>query len=145
MRDRGHQSNANPVRHRRRLSRTEVKDSIRYKLESVSDRFEEITGLLADPDVISDQNQFRALSKEYARVEPIVKLFGEFETLDEDIKAAQEMADDTDSEIRQMGQEELQGLTIRRDELMLELQKSLIPPDPNDAANVFLEVRAGTG
>ena len=122
-----------------------MKDSIRFKLESVRDRFEEIAGLLADPDVISDQNQFRDLSKEYSRVEPIVKLFAEFESLDEDIAAAQEMADDADSEIRQMGQEELQQLTARRDELLINLQKSLIPPDPYDDANVYLEVRAGTG
>ena len=122
-----------------------MKDSIRYKLESVRDRFEEIAGLLADPDVISDQNQFRDLSREYARIEPIVKLFVEFESLDEDIVAVQEMADDSDQEIRELGQEELQSLTIRRDELLIELQKSLIPPDPHDNSNVFLEVRAGTG
>ena len=122
-----------------------MKDSIRYKLESVRDRFEEIAGLLADPDVISDQNQFRDLSREYARIEPIVKLFVEFESLDEDIVAVQEMADDSDQEIRELGQEELQSLTIRRDELLIELQESLIPPDPHDNSNVFLEVRAGTG
>ncbi|MDH3611794.1 MAG: peptide chain release factor 1 [Gammaproteobacteria bacterium] len=122
-----------------------MKDSIRHKLESVRDRFEEIAGLLADPDVIADQNQFRNLSKEYSRVEPIVNLFGEFESLDADIAEAQEMADDADSEIRQMGQEELQGLTAQRDELLLELQRSLIPPDPYDESNVYLEIRAGTG
>ena len=122
-----------------------MRDSIRFKLESVCDRFEEIAGLLSDPDVIADQNQFRDLSKEYSRVEPIVKLFGEFESIDEDIAAAQEMADDADSEIRDMGQEELQSLNMRRDELLLELQKSLIPPDPFDESNVYLEVRAGTG
>jgi len=122
-----------------------VKESIRFKLESVRDRFEEISGLLSDPDVIGDQNQFRDLSKEYARVEPIIKLFAEFESIDEDIAAAQEMANDADSEIRDMGQEELQGLNVRRDELLLELQKSLIPPDPFDESNVYLEVRAGTG
>ncbi len=122
-----------------------MKESIRFKLESVRDRFEEIAGLLADPDVIADQNQFRDLSKEYARVDPIVKLFAEFETLEADIAAAQEMADDDDKDIREMGQEELQGLNTRRDELLLQLQKSLIPPDPYDDANVFLEIRAGTG
>ncbi len=122
-----------------------MKDSIRFKLESVCDRFEEIAGLLSDPDVIADQNQFRDLSKEYSRVEPIVKLFGEFESIDEDIAAAQEMADDADSDIRDMGQEELQSLNMRRDELLLELQKTLIPPDPFDESNVYLEVRAGTG
>jgi peptide chain release factor 1 len=122
-----------------------MKDSIRLKLESVRDRFEEIAGLLADPDVIADQNQFRDLSREYARVEPVVKLFSEFEALNADITAAEEMASDADEEVREMGEEELQALTGRRESLLLDLQKSLIPPDPYDDSNVYLEVRAGTG
>jgi peptide chain release factor 1 len=122
-----------------------VKESIRFKLESVRDRFEEIAGLLADPDVIADQDKFRDLSKEYSRVEPIVKLFSDFEHLDSDIGAAKEMVSDDDEDVREMGQEELERLTARREDLLLELQKSLIPPDPYDDANVFLEIRAGTG
>ena len=122
-----------------------MKESIRFKLESVRDRFEELAGLLADPDVISDQNQFRDLSREYARVEPIVKLFADFETIGDDIAAAEEMANDSDDEVRQMGQEELETLVSRRETLELELQKSLIPPDPHDDSNVYLEIRAGTG
>ena len=122
-----------------------MKDSIRYKLESVKERFEEISGLLADPDVISDQNQFRELSKEYARVEPIVKLFGDFESVEEEVASAKEMSDDADSEIREMGQQELDELTVRREELLIDLQTSLIPADPYDDSNIFLEVRAGTG
>ncbi|MCH9694296.1 MAG: peptide chain release factor 1 [Gammaproteobacteria bacterium] len=122
-----------------------MKESIRFKLESVADRFEEIAGLLADPDVIGDQNQFRDLSKEYARVEPVVKLFQEFQGLSDDIAAANEMAADSDPEIKQMGQEELTGLEARQEVLLLALQKSLIPPDPHDDANVYLEIRAGTG
>ncbi len=122
-----------------------MKDSIRNKLETVKDRLEEIAGLLADPDVIGDQNQFRDLSMEYARIEPVVGLFSQFETLTADISAAEEIAGDSDAELRQMGQDELETLTDRRERLLLELQKSLIPPDPNDNANVFLEVRAGTG
>jgi peptide chain release factor 1 len=122
-----------------------MKDSIRHKLESVRDRFEELAGLLSDPDVIADQNQFRDLSREYARVEPVVKLFSDFEGVDDDITAAEEMAADADAEVRKMGQEELESLTAQRDELLLELQKSLIPPDPHDESNVYLEVRAGTG
>ncbi|MEL7185011.1 MAG: peptide chain release factor 1 [Pseudomonadota bacterium] len=122
-----------------------MKDSIRFKLESVRDRFEEIAGLLADPDVISDQNQFRNLSKEYARVEPVVELFKEYEALVDDIAAAEEMASDSDEEVREMGQEELSELTARQETLLLQLQKSLIPPDPHDDANVYLEIRAGTG
>lgn len=122
-----------------------MKESIRFKLESVSDRFEEISGLLADPDTIADQNQFRDLSKEYARLDPVVTRFREFQSLDDDIAAAQEMAGDDDADICQMGQEELATLSGRQEALTLELQKALIPPDPHDEANVFLEIRAGTG
>ena len=122
-----------------------MKESIRFKLESVRDRFEEIAGLLADPDVIADQNQFRNLSKEYARVEPVVQSFQQYEGILDDIAAAEEMANDTDADIREMGQEELAGLEERREQLLIDLQKALIPPDPYDESNVYLEIRAGTG
>ena len=122
-----------------------MKESIRHKLESVRDRFEELAGLLADPEIIGNQNQFRELSKEYSRVEPVVKLFSDYEVIDADIAAAEEMAADADEEIRQMGEEELAALQERHDELELELQKALIPPDPHDQSNVYLEIRAGTG
>ena len=122
-----------------------MKDSIRFKLETVRDRFEEIAGLLADPDVIGNQNRFRELSMEYSRVEPIVKLFGAYEKLNADIAAAEEMAADSDSDVRQMGEEELEALNEKHESLTLDLQKALIPPDPYDDANVFLEIRAGTG
>ncbi|HEY5642414.1 MAG TPA: peptide chain release factor 1 [Woeseiaceae bacterium] len=122
-----------------------MKESIRLKLESVRDRFEEIAGLLSDPGIISDQNKFRDLSKEYARVEPVVKSFAAYERVLADIAAAEEMANDPDPGIREMGQEELEGLGERREDLIVELQKALIPPDPHDNSNVFLEIRAGTG
>jgi peptide chain release factor 1 len=122
-----------------------MKDSIRLKLETVRDRFEEIAGLLADPDVISDQNQFRELSREYARVEPVVHSFLRYEGVLKDIAAAEEMVNDADADVREMGEEELVGLEERREQMLLDLQKALIPPDPYDNSNVFLEVRAGTG
>ena len=122
-----------------------MKDSIRHKLETVRDRFEELSALLADPDIIGDQNRFRELSKEYSRVEPVVALFGEFESLGSDIASAEEMAADSDDDVRQMATEELEALTSRRDSLLAELQRSLFPPDPHDDANVYLEIRAGTG
>jgi len=122
-----------------------VKESIRLKLESVKERFEEIAGLLADADVIADQNQFRDLSKEYSRVEPVVQSFQAYEALLDDIASAEEMTHDADPEIREMGQEELKGLAERREILLSRLQKSLIPADPHDDSNVFLEIRAGTG
>ena len=122
-----------------------MRDSIKNKLEATRDRFEELSGLLSDPDVIGDQNTFRDLSKEYSRLQPVVSLFARFELLADDISAANEMANDADEEIRQMGQEELALLTQNLDALQLELQKALIPPDPHDHSNVYLEVRAGTG
>jgi peptide chain release factor 1 len=122
-----------------------VKESIRHKLESVCDRFEELSGLLADPGVIGDQNQFRDYSKEYSRLDPVVKLFEEYNAIDQDIAAAEEMAADDDPEVRSMGEEELESLGERKETLLLELQKSLIPPDPYDDSNVYLEIRAGTG
>ena len=122
-----------------------MKESIQHKLEAVRDRHEELEGLLAEPDVINDQNRYRDLSQEYARIGPVVTLFADFEALQTDITAAEEMAADSDPEIREMGQEELQAATSRSEELELELQKSLIPPDPHDSSNVYLEVRAGTG
>ena len=122
-----------------------MKESIRTKLESTRDRFEEVAGLLADPDVIGNQNQFRDLSKEYARLEPVMQLFKEYEAMSDDIVAAEELASDSDGDVREMGQEELACLTEKSEALELELQKSLIPPDPHDDSNVFLEVRAGTG
>ncbi len=122
-----------------------MKESIKNRLETVRERFEEVSGLLSDPDVIGDQNQFRDLSREYAKLEPVVGMFRQYESMNEDITAAEEMAGDDDDAIRKMGQEELTTLTEGRDELVLDLQKALIPPDPRDDANVYLEIRAGTG
>ncbi len=122
-----------------------MKQSIRTKLETTRDRFEEIAGLLADPDVISNQNQFRDLSREYSRLDPIIQLFLQYESMGDDIAAAEEMVNDDDPDIREMGQEELTGLRSTREALQVELQKSLIPPDPHDNSNIYLEIRAGTG
>jgi len=122
-----------------------VKESIRSKLEATRDRFEEIEGLMADPDVIGDQNRFRDLSREYARLDPVIGLFQRYETLGSDLGAAREMAVDSDAEIRAMGEEEVAALEDNLEALELELQKALIPPDPHDDSNVYLEIRAGTG
>ena len=77
-----------------------MKQSIKTKLEMTRERFEELAGLLADPEVIGDKNRFRDLSKEYARLEPVVRLFQQFETLTGDIAAAEEMAGDSDRDVR---------------------------------------------
>ena len=122
-----------------------MKPSIRHKLEGTRDRFEEIAALLSEPEVIGNQARFRDLSREYARLESIVRLFRRYESVAGDVAAAEEMAADADPELKRMGEEELAALSQQRDALQLELQKALIPPDPHDASNVFLEIRAGTG
>lgn len=122
-----------------------MKQSIITKLETSRDRFEEIAGLLADPDVIADQNQFRDLSREYSRLDPIIQLFLRYQSMVDDIAAAQDMINDSDPDLRQMGQDELTGLRATRETLQGELQKALIPPDPHDNSNIYLEIRAGTG
>ncbi len=122
-----------------------MKDSIKYKLETTRDRFEEVEGLMADPDIISDQNHYRDLRIEYAKLQPIIGLFQQYETLNDDIVAAKEMASDNDDEIRQMGEEELVALEEKYALLEVKLQKALIPPNPHDDSNVYLEIRAGTG
>ncbi|MCG8429225.1 MAG: peptide chain release factor 1, partial [Chromatiales bacterium] len=120
-----------------------MKASIRSKLEQISERFEEITALLADPDVQSDQNQFRALSQEYAQLEPVVECYSRYRGHEEDVSAAEEMLGDP--EMADLAKDELADAQTKRDTLEPELQLLLLPTDPNDERNIFLEVRAGTG
>jgi len=120
-----------------------VKASILHKLEALSERYTEISALLGEADVISDQNQFRKLSIEYSQLEPVAQGFRDYQQTAADIEAAQEML--ADPEMRDMATEEIDVAKARRAELELELQKLLLPKDPHDDSNVFLEIRAGTG
>jgi len=122
-----------------------MKDSTKEKLSSLVDRFEEIAGLLADPGVIAEQGQFRDLSMEYARLEPVVRDFEAWTQAGVDLAGAEEMASDADEEMRALGQEEKNELSEKLDQLERKLREHLVPSDPRDNANIFLEVRAGTG
>lgn len=122
-----------------------MKDSIKAKLQSLIERHEEVSALLSDADVISDQNKFRDLSKEYSHLEPIVKAFKAYNQAIDDKQAAQEMLGEKDADLVEMAKEELKIAEESIIELEGELQILLLPRDPNDDANVFLEIRAGTG
>ena len=122
-----------------------MKDSIRRKLEKLDERFEEISRLLSDPGVIGRQNQFRELSMEYSRLSPLVERYRRFVALEADLEIAEELKLDKDPSTQAMGQEELESLTPRLAADELELQRLLVPRDPQDDSNIFLEVRAGTG
>jgi peptide chain release factor 1 len=122
-----------------------VKPSIRQKLDHLSQRFEEITALLAEPETQNDQDRFRALSREYAQLNPVVTAFrGYLDTLDA-LDYAHSLLDDGDPDVRSLAREELAEAEARGEELEGELQILLLPRDPNDERNIFLEVRAGTG
>jgi peptide chain release factor 1 len=112
-----------------------MKDSIRRKLEKLDERYEEIGRLLSEPDVIGRQNQFRDLSMEYARLGPVVDRYRGFLALEGDLATARELA----------MEEELKELGTRVDGEEQALQRLLVPKDPHDDSNIFLEVRAGTG
>jgi len=122
-----------------------MKDSIQSRLESVTERHEEIAALLGDPDVIGEQGRFRALSQEYSRLEPIVSAFGDYRRCAAGLDGAREMARDSDPEMRAMGEEEVPGLEQTLASLEQSLQLLLLPSDPRDAQNAYLEIRAGTG
>ena len=122
-----------------------MKASILSKLDHLSDRYEEVGALLSDGDIISDQNRFRTLSKEYAELEPLVKTYGSYKDVLENIDEAKLLLKDSDTDMRDMAQEEMRSGEEQREVLELEIQKLLLPKDPNDHKNVFLEIRAGTG
>lgn len=122
-----------------------MKPSLQTKLEQLLERYEELGALLSDAEIIADQNQFRAYSREYAEIEPVVLCYRQHINKAEELEEAQIMAKDSDSEIRDLAMEEISTLEPALQILNDELQRLLLPKDPNDSHNVFLEVRAGTG
>jgi len=122
-----------------------MKDSIQTKLEKLSDRYEELSALLSEAEVIADQNRFRDYSREYAELEPVVKAFDDWGQAQADLAEAKLMLEDSDPDLREMAREEIDSAKERIETLESELQILLLPKDPNDGRNVFLEIRAGTG
>lgn len=122
-----------------------MNSSISGKLENLSERLQEVTNLLAEPSVAEDQAQFRGLSKEYVELEPIVSCYRKYQDTLEDKAAAEDMLCEQDAELRGLAEDELKQISNRQQQLELELQRLLLPTDPFDNSNIFLEIRAGTG
>ena len=122
-----------------------MKQSLHEKLEKLGDRQAEIYTLLAVPEVINDQNRFRDLNKEAAEITPIVDCFRNYQSSQLALDNARGMLKDSDQEIRALAAEEAEASRQQLDALELELQKLLLPKDPADNNNIFLEIRAGTG
>jgi peptide chain release factor 1 len=120
-----------------------MKPSIASKLTSLDSRLKEIDSRLADPEVGNDRDTLRKLSQERAEIQPVVELFNEYRKAEGDVAAAEDMA--RDPGMRDFAQEELKSGRARQASLEADLQRMLLPRDPNDDKNLFLEIRAGTG
>ena len=120
-----------------------MKDSISAKLTQLTLRLEEINAFLSSQDVTSDMDNYRRLTREHAEISPVVDLYRAYRSAEDDLATAQEMAQDPSA--RDFAEGEIRATRDRLGLLESELQKQLLPKDPNDERNIFLEVRAGTG
>ncbi len=122
-----------------------MKESIRHKLDKTSERYEEVGRLMADPSVAGGSRQFRELSMEYARLTDLVALYSRFRGLEGERAAAEAMQSDPDPQMRSLGSEEVGRLKQELETLQAALGVMLVPRDPRDDHDIFLEIRAGTG
>jgi peptide chain release factor 1 len=119
--------------------------SIIRKLENIDERQQEVSALLSDAGTIADQDSFRRLSMEYSQLTPVVEAFGDWQNANRDLESAQDMLKDPDPDMKHMAEEEFSAAQQRIKSLELQLQKLLLPKDPHDDSNIYLEIRAGTG
>ncbi len=122
-----------------------MKASIHDRLEQAASRHEEVGLLLSQPDVFSNRDRFRELSREYAQLEPLIRSWKEWLATQEEIREARQMMKEADTDLREMAGEELESANRRLESVEKEIQLLMLPKDPNDDSNIFLEIRAGTG
>jgi peptide chain release factor 1 len=122
-----------------------MKKSLELKLQQMLERFQEVSRLLSEASVIANQEQFKALSKEYAQLDPVASCYQTYVDAQDNFASLQELMAGDDKELASMAEEELPATQSTLDELDAQLQIHLIPKDPDDERNIYLEVRAGTG
>jgi peptide chain release factor 1 len=122
-----------------------MKERMKQKLESIAERREELDALLSTPGVINDQNKYRAYSQERAEIDALVDSFLLYRQLLGELAEAEELYAESDKEMRELAVEEIDACQRQIAAAEHELERLLIPKDPDDEANVFLEIRAGTG
>jgi peptide chain release factor 1 len=122
-----------------------MKNSLKLKLEIMLERFQEISRLLSEASVIADQNQFKSLSKEYSQLEPVATCYEQYLVACENLDELNELNNGEDEELSAMAADEIPGANETIKKLDSELQNHLIPKDPDDERNIYIEVRAGTG
>jgi peptide chain release factor 1 len=116
-----------------------MKASIQHKLQSLSDRLLELDRQLEDPNVVASMDNYRRITKEHAEISPVVALYSDYGKSEADVAAALDMA--KDPEMRDFADEEIKASRARLEEIEIALQKALLPKDPNDEKNIFIEVR----
>jgi peptide chain release factor 1 len=122
-----------------------MKPSIQRKLQALVERYEELSAMLSEAEIITNQNQFRDLSREYSQLEPVVSVFKRYSARLQEIDEMQELLNEDDKEMRQLAALELKNAEEDLPKLEEELQILLLPKDPHDDSNIFLEIRAGAG
>jgi peptide chain release factor 1 len=122
-----------------------MKASILEKLDRLSERYEEVSAMLSEAEIINNQNKFRDLSKEYAELEPVVQGYQRYQKILESIAEAKHLLAEGDADMKEMAEEELEDCQAQLEPMSLELQRLLLPKDPKDEKNCYLEIRAGTG
>ena len=120
-----------------------MKPSMKAKLEQLDARLAELNSLLVQEEITKDMNQYRKLNREHAEISPVVEQFQLYLQAEADEKAALEMQNDP--EMKDFAEEEIKDARTRMDNMQADLQRLLLPKDPNDDKNIFLEIRAGTG
>jgi len=120
-----------------------MKPSMLAKLDQLTERLDEVNMLLTQENVAADIDNYRKLTREHAELGPLVALYRDYVQADKDVQAAQDMQ--SDPEMKEFAQEEMADAKARMAQLEIDLQKMLLPKDPNDERNIFLEIRAGTG
>ncbi|MGH8597598.1 MAG: PCRF domain-containing protein, partial [Gammaproteobacteria bacterium] len=122
-----------------------MKASLTRKLDILRERRDELDALLASPDIITSQEKFRSLSRERAEIDPVVESYREYQKVGEDLAHAEIMLREEDLEMRAMASEEIGVAKAKLETLATHINRLLLPKDPADDANIFLEIRAGTG
>jgi len=122
-----------------------LKPSLINRLDQLVDRHEELSALLADPEVISDQKQFVAYSQEYSEIEPVVQLVQRRRSLTADLEELDSYFVGDDAEMKELAESEIPEIRAELESLDADLQIALVPKDPADSRSAFLEIRAGTG
>ena len=120
-----------------------MKPSLLSKLDQLTQRLEEVSALMNQEGATADMEHYRKLTREHSELEPLVALHAQWTQAQADLIAAQDMM--SDPEMKSFAQEEMDTAQARAAELELDLQKMMLPKDPNDDRNIFLEIRAGKG